>query len=178
VSLQKIPPTATPAGTIPSPHDSGPLLTRSAAPEGLSGAAIHVVRVVLAGMQTREGSGLRFAPLARLRTSGTVPVSVLASFVEGPAYLARELMSPRIGQRLVDRIQNALVFANGPDVFTQVLASLKVGTEGAARFGHHARMRLPATPAAVIFACRVLPTPLAVLYDHKCILRIFASVTL
>jgi hypothetical protein len=177
MSLQVIPSTTTPAAKIAGPYGLGPHPTRPAASERLPGAAVHVVRVVLASVQPRDDPGLRSASLARPRTGRTVSVSVLACFIKGPAYLARKLMGPRIEKRRVDLVQDTLVLADGPDVFAEVLASLKVGAKSAARFGQHVRVAFLAGLAAEVSIRRESPTPAAIFSDHKCIIRGTASVT-
>ena len=171
MGVQMIPPTATPARTVAGPHGSRPFLARPTVPERLLDAPVRVVGIVLASVQPRQESGLSFAPFARLRTVGTVPVSILAGFVDAAAHFAREPVGSRIGQRSIDDVQDALVPTDGPDVPAEVLAGLQVGTESAAGPGHHLSERRLARPAAEPALKGVPATPGAVLPDHMTMFR-------
>lgn len=170
VSLHVLPLAATTARTITGSYHLGPFSARPAMSERLFDATIHVIGVVLADVQLCEDSGSSFSPFARFRTVRAVAAPVIACFANSAAYLARDLFCLRVGQRLVNDIQNALVLTGGPHVPAEVLTSLKVGTESAARFGRHARVRFFARLAAELSGHRVPPTPTAVLSDHKSIL--------
>lgn len=175
--LRMVPLAATPAGSVARPHGLGPLLASPAVPERLLGAAVDVIRIVLARVQTHEEPGLRPAAFARLRTGGTVPTSIFAGLVEAAAHFAGELMGPRVGQRPVDRVQDALVLSNGPDIPAEVSARLKMGVESTARPGHHDCVRLFARFAAELSVRRMPSAPLAILSDHRTILRRFGDAT-
>ena len=159
------------ARTIARSHGRGPLLARSALPKSLFGAAVYVVRVVLANVQFRKDSGLGLPPFARFRTAGTVSVSVVTGLVDAPADLARKPAGSGVGKRLVYRVQNALIPANGPDVSAEIPAGLEMGAEGAVWFGHHIRVRLPARLTAELCSDRVPSTPATILSDHRSSIR-------
>ena len=175
--LRMVPLAATPAGSVARPHGLGPLLARPAVPERLLGAAVDVIGIVLSRVQTRQEPSLRPAAFARLRTGGTVPTPVLAGLVQAAAHLAGKLVGPRVGQRLIDRVQDAFVLSNGPDVPAEVFAGLQVGAESTARPGHHACVRPLARLAAKSSVRRMLSAPLAVLFDHISILRSIGGAT-
>lgn len=176
--LRMVPSAATPAGGVARPHGLGPLLTSPEVPERLLGATVDVVRVVLARVQTLEEPGLRLAAFARLRTGGTVPTPVFAGLVGAAAHFAGKLMGPRVGQRLVDRVQDVLVLPNSPDILAEVSAGLKMGAESTARPGHHVCVRLFARLAAKRSFSRMPSAPLATFSDHGTILRRFGGATL
>lgn len=176
--LRMVPLTATPAGGVARPHGLGPLLASPAVPERLLGATVNVVRIVLARVQTHEEPGLRPPAFARLRTGGTVPTPVFAGLVEAAAHFAGKLMGPRVGQRLVDRVQDALVLPNSPDIPAEVSAGLEIGAESTARPGHHVCVRLFARLAAKCSVPRMPSAPLAILFDHETILRRFGGAAL
>lgn len=178
VSLQVVPPAATPAGSVAGSYRFGPFSARPAMSERLFDAAIHVIRVVLAGVQYREDSGLSFPPFAGFRAVRAVACPVLACFVDSAAYLARNLLRLRVGQRSVDDIQSAFVSTDGPDVSAKILACLKVGAENAARFGYHAFVRLFARLTAEPSGDRMPSAPTAVLFDHRSIILRYGSTTL
>lgn len=175
--LRMVPLAATPAGSVARPHGLGPLLASPAVPERLLGAAVYVIGIVLARVQTHQEPGLSPATFARLRTGGTVPAPVLAGLVGAAAHFAGKLMGPRVGQRLIDRVQDALVLSNNPDVPAEVFAGLEVGAESTARPEHHVCVRLFARLAAKTSARRMPSAPLAVLSDHRFILRRFGDAT-
>lgn len=176
--LRMVPLAATPAGSVARPHDIGPLLAPLTVPERLLGATVNVVRIVLSRVQTREEPGLCPAAFARLRTCGTIPAPVFAGLVEAAAHFAGELVGPRVGQRLVDRVQDALVLPNSPDIPAEVSAGLEMGAESTARPGHHVCVRLFARLAAERAVPRMPSAPLAILSDHGTILRRFEGATL
>jgi hypothetical protein len=169
--LRMVPSAATPAGSVARPHGLGPLLASHAVPERLLGAAVYVIGIVLARVQTHQEPSLRPAAFARLRTGGTVPTPVFAGLIETVAHFAGKLVGPRVGQRLIDRVQDALVLSNSPDVPAEVFAGLQVGAESTARPGHHTCVRLLARLAAKSSVHRMPSAPLAVLSDHRTILR-------
>lgn len=171
MGLQMISPAAIPAGAVAHPYDLRPLLARPATSESLFGAAVYVVGVVLADIPFREDSGLRYAPPAGFRTGGAVAAPVLASLIDVPADLAEKLVGPRIRQRLVDRVQEALVPADGPDVTAEVFACLEMRAKGATGFGHHGRVCLFARSAAKPPVRGVFSAPPTVVSDHKNIIR-------
>lgn len=167
VGLQMIPSTATPAATVPRPHRPGPFFARPAVPERLLDAAVHVVRVVFTSVQFREESCLRLAAFARLRASWAVPSPIVAGLAEASAHFARELLDPRVGQRLVDDVKDTFVFPDSPDVPSEVLAGLEMGTECATGLRHHLHVRPLARPATEPVFRGVFTAPGAVLFDHE-----------
>lgn len=175
VGLQMIPPLATSAGTITRPHALRPFFAVATLPEFLLGTAVYVVGVVLAGVQPREELGLRLTAFSRPRTIGTIAVPILAGFMDAPAHFTREPAGPRVGQRLVDGVQETLVPADGSDIPAKVLAGLDVGTEGAMRLRQHLRVRPFAWPAAEFVLRGVSAAPGAVLFDHQRTLPEFGS---
>jgi hypothetical protein len=167
VGLQMIQPTATSAATVARPHRLGPILALSTVPERLFDATVHVVRVVLACVKLREKSRLRLAALARLRTNRAIPAPVATCFAEASARFAVELLDPRVGQRPVDDVQDAFVLADGPDVPTEVLTGLEVGSESAPGLRHHLGVRSLARSATEPPLRGVFAAPGAVLFDHE-----------
>lgn len=177
MGLQMILHAAASAETVTRPYRSRPFFARPTMSESLFDAPVHVVGVILADVQFGQGSGLSFSPFARFRAVRTVTVPVLARLAGSAAYPARDSFHLRVGQRLVYRVQNALVPANRPDVSAEILAGLKMGAKGAVRSGHHVRVCRFAKLAAEFALRRVPSAPAAVLSDHKSILRRIGSTT-
>lgn len=173
--LQMIPSAAASAATVTRPYRYRPFLAQSSMPERLFDAAVHVVGVVFAGMQPREEPSLCLAPFTCFRAVWTVTSSVLARLAGSAADLARDMFRLRVGQRFIDEIQEAFVSSNGPDVPAEVLAGLEMGTESAAGFRHHLRVRTFALPAAKRVLRSVSDAPDAVLFDHGRTLPEFGS---
>lgn len=171
VGLQMISPTAAPARTVAKPHGLGPLLARLSLPERLLRSTVHVVWIVFTSVQPRQVACLRFTSLAGLRAVWAVAVSVLAGFIGAFADFANKLMGPRVGQRLIDRVQQSLVTPDRPDVFAEVFAGLEMGTESLARLGHHVRVRIFARRVAKPFVHGMSSAPSAVLFGHESIIR-------
>lgn len=169
--LRMVPLAATPAGSVARPHGLRPLLASPAVPKRLLGGAVYVIGIVLARVQTHQEPGLGPATFARFRTVGTVPAPVFAGLIGVATHFAGKLMGPRVGQRLIDRVQDVLVLPNSPDVPAEVFAGLEVGAESTARPEHHVCVRLFARLAAKPSVRRMPSTPLAVLSDHRTILR-------
>lgn len=165
--LQMILSAAASAAAVPRPYRSGPFLARPTMSERLFDATVHVVGVALASVRPCEQSGLRLAPFTRFRAVRAVTPSVLARLAGSAADLARDMFRLRVGQRLVDGVQKALVPADGPDVSAEELAGLEVGTERATGFRHHLRVRPFARPAAEFNLRGVSAAPGAVLLDHE-----------
>lgn len=175
--LRMVPLAATPAGSVARPHVLGPLFASPAVPERLLGAAVDVIGIVLARVQTHEEPGLSPATFARLRAGGTVPAPVFAGLVGAAAHSAGELMGPRVGQRPVNDVQDTFVSSDSSDVPAEVFAGLEVGTKIATGLRHHACVRLFAGLAAKPSARRMSSTPLAILSNHRFILRRFGGAT-